>query len=49
LVIVKIEFSAPMAIECLVRNIVTADIDIVAEAHFGAGRRRKQTNSDDAG
>jgi hypothetical protein len=39
---VEIELSTPMAIECLMRNIVTADINVAAEMHFRLGRRREQ-------
>jgi hypothetical protein len=36
--VVYVEFAAPFAIECLVRDIVTPNANVVAEAHLGAGR-----------
>jgi len=47
--VVKIELSTPMAIERLVRNIVTADKNIAAQTHFRLRRRREQDESEDAG
>ena len=47
--LVEIEFFASTAIECLVRNIVTADINIAAETHFRLRRRREQYRSERAG
>jgi hypothetical protein len=38
-----------MAIERLMRNIVTADINMAAEMHFRPRRRREQDESEDAG
>jgi hypothetical protein len=47
--VVDIELSTPSAIERLVRNVVTADINIAAETHFRLRRRREQAESEDAG
>ena len=47
--VVEIELPTPMAIERLVRNIVTADIDIAAETHFRLRRRREQAEDENAG
>ena len=47
--VVEIELPTPMAIECLVRNVVTADINIAAETHFRLRWGRKQAEREDAG
>ncbi len=47
--IVKVELSTPLAIKRLVRNIVTADINIAAKMHLRLCRRYGQAEGEDAG
>jgi len=47
--IVEVELSAPLAIKRLVRNIVTADVNVAAKMHLRLCRSGGQAEGEDTG